>query len=139
LDYVIVAQQACQRLASGNQDRIWYDPGSPQRTILLLPTPNAWETLAYINWYGSDQDGTPVAMAFLKEWQELYQADLVHHYGTILQFLVHQPPTQPEDAFELAWEQFVLAPWILQATGMPLRIHAHSLVNNNFWYLPRHP
>jgi hypothetical protein len=40
-------------------------------------------------------------------WRCIYNADLVHYYGTILQFIVQQSPNHPEDTFELVFEHFV--------------------------------
>jgi hypothetical protein len=73
-------QNAHQIRPPVSENNIWYDPNVPTLTILLLPTPNSWESLAYLHWWGGGRSGTTIAMALLKEWWQIYEAELVHHF-----------------------------------------------------------
>ncbi|AFY60159.1 DUF4253 domain-containing protein [Synechococcus sp. PCC 6312] len=116
----------------------WFESGM-MKALVLLPTPNSWECLAYLHWFGACQVGSDVAMTFLKRWQEQYQANLVCHYGTMLQFQVGQPPQTPAEAWQLAWEQYTLAPYTLDASGIAPRHQAHALLHLDRWFLHERP
>jgi Domain of unknown function (DUF4253) len=116
----------------------WYKPHSPP-ILILLPTTDSWNALAYLHWYGAGSIGSEVASRFLQRWSQRYSAELVCHYGTMLQFQVEKPPTTPVAAFELAWEQYALAPYTLQASGISLRDHARSLLSIHRWFLHERP
>jgi hypothetical protein len=65
-----------------------------------------------------------------------------YHYRTILQFVVGKSPVKPEEAFELAWEQVAIAPWMVEAEGVSLRTHAQFLIaanRINRWFLHEKP
>lgn len=115
----------------------WFEPDQP--TLLLLPIDNGWDALAYLHWYGACSAGTPVAIRFLKKWYQQYQAELVCHYGTMLQFQVGNRPTCLEEAFELAWEQVALAECTTILPGISLRNHARSLLAVDRWFLHERP
>ena len=67
-------------------------------------------------------------MQLLKKWHEQYEAELVCHFGTMLNFIVAKPPNTSESAFELAWEQMVIAECTIILPGVSLRDHARSLL-----------
>jgi hypothetical protein len=117
----------------------WFVPNSPQTPLLLLPTEHSWECLAYLHWYGACSAGTTVAMSFLKQWHQVYGAELVCHYGTILQFTIERRPTTMEQAFQLAWEQEALAECTTVLPGVSLRDHARSLLVCDRWFLHERP
>jgi hypothetical protein len=107
--------------------------------LILLPTSNGWESLAYIHWFGASTVGTPLVMALLKKWYHQYQAELVCHYGTMLQMSVGRSPDNLEEAFNLAWEQFAIAPCTLLLPGVRLREHACALLAVQRWFLHERP
>lgn len=117
----------------------WFEPPRKSKVLMLLPTVNSWDALAYLHWYGACSAGSEVAISFLQRWYQRYSAELVCHYGTMLQFQVGKPPSTPVAAFELAWEQYALAPYTLQAPGISLRHHARSLLSINHWFLHERP
>jgi hypothetical protein len=102
--------------------------------LLLLPIENGWNSLAYLHWYGACTAGSSVAISFLKKWHQQYNAELVCHYGTMLQFNVGRCPISPEEAFELAWEQEALAECTTILPGISLRDHARSLLKVKQWF-----
>lgn len=116
----------------------WYDPNSQERTIiLLLPTPNSWDTLAYMHFFGASNSLEEIAI--LKYWHEKYEAELVAHYGTMLHFYVKRKPKTLEDAFELAWQQDIFAPCTLVLPGVSVREHARALLHIDRWFLHERP
>ncbi len=117
----------------------WFDPQTPDATILLLPTLHSWQTLAYVHWYGSCRCGTATAMAFLRHWHQRYGTELVCHYGTMLQLESLRLPLNPSAAFQLAWEQVALAPCTTILPGVSLRDHARSLMATPRWFLHERP
>jgi hypothetical protein len=83
--------------------------------------------------------GTTVAIGFLKKWHQEYNAELVYHYGTMLQLNVGRRPTTPEAAFDLAWQQEALAECTTILPGVALRDHARSLLIVDRWFLHERP
>jgi len=117
----------------------WYEPDCGMG-IILLPTLNSWETLAYISFFGAEGLGeTEKVMTLLKSWQQRFSAELVAHYDTRLQFVVQQPPSNLEAAFQLAWEQYMIAPCPLALPGISLREHARALLHTQQWFLHERP
>jgi len=116
----------------------WFEPAETL-TLILLPTQNSWDTLAYIHWFGACYVGTSVAMGFLKKWHQQYLAELVCHYGTMLQLNVGKLPSNPEEAFQLAWEQEAIAPCTTMLPGVSLSDHARALLSVNRWFLHERP
>lgn len=114
----------------------WFEPRDQPLALILLPTPHSWETLAYINWFGGR---SAQAIALLKKWHHQYEAELVCHYGTMLQLLVHQKPQSPAAAFELAWEQMAVAQCTTLLPGISLRDHARTLLHCDRWFLHERP
>jgi hypothetical protein len=117
----------------------WFEPDSQSAILMLLPIENGWDALAYIHWFGACSAGTPVAIGFLKKWCQQYGAELVCHYGTMLQLKVGSLPETPEEAFELACQQEALAECTTILPGVSLRHHARSLLSVNRWFLHERP
>lgn len=117
----------------------WFEPGGETATLVLLPVSNGWDSLAYIHWFGACSTGTTVAICFLKQWYEQYGAELVCHYGTMLQLTVARPPQTPEVAFELAWQQEAIAECTTMLSGISLRDQARSLLMRDRWFLHERP
>ncbi len=117
----------------------WYEPNCGLG-IILLPTFNNWDALAYISFYGAEGFGeTEKVMTVLQSWQQRFGAELVAHYGTMLQFFLQQPPSTLEIAFQLAWEQFMIAPCTLALPGVSIREHARALLHIHEWFLHERP
>jgi Domain of unknown function (DUF4253) len=117
----------------------WYEPNTQLVTLIVLPIENGWDALAYIHWFGACSAGTSVAIGFLKKWFQQYGAELVCHYGTMLQLEVESLPETPEESFELAWQQEALAECTTILPGVSLRHHARSLLSVNRWFLHERP
>lgn len=117
----------------------WYEPVNQPMALVLLPTCDSWNALAYLHWYGGCAAGSDTAITFLKHWHQHYGAELVCHYGTMLQLQVSQRPTTPEAALQLAWEQEALAECTTILPGVSLRDHARALLQVDRWFLHERP
>ena len=117
----------------------WFEPVNQPMALLLLPTPNSWETPAYIQWYGAEALGSPTVVAALREWNARYGAELVAHFGTMLQLVTARRPATPDEAFHLAWQQEGLAPCTTLLPGVSLRHHARVLLQADKWFLHERP
>ena len=116
----------------------WYNMISADTIpLLLLPTPNSWDTLAYIHFFGAMNSAE--AIAILKYWYDRYGAELVAAYGTMLQFYVKQKPQTLDEAFELACQHNEFAPCTLILPGVSIREHARALLHTERWFLHERP
>lgn len=113
----------------------WYQPQGQTLALLLLPTSHSWEALAYLAWFG----GSKAAIPLLKRWHQTYEAELVCHYGTMLQLLVKRKPKTPHEALELAIQQVLLAPCTTMLSGISIRNHARSLLIADRWFIHERP
>ncbi len=112
----------------------WYELGNTRDyPLFLLPTVNSWEALAYIHWFGTDR--SELMIALLESWHKRFQAELVVHDGLALLFNVHQKPSTPNEAFEVAAEHMAFAGTTLNLPGISIRDHARSLLHVDRWYL----
>lgn len=104
----------------------WFEPKDDIMALLLLPTTKCWEVLAYISWYGAERCNSELVIALLRHWHQKYGAELVAHYGTMLQLVTQICPKSVDDAFQLAWEQETIAPCTTLLPGVALREHAKA-------------
>ncbi|MEM9153407.1 MAG: DUF4253 domain-containing protein [Cyanobacteria bacterium P01_F01_bin.33] len=117
----------------------WFDVSQNSVTLMLLPTSRCWEVPAYLSWYGSESCSSELVIALLKHWHDKYGAELVSHYGTMLQFITRRVPETPEEAFQLAWEQATIAPCTIQLPGVSIRDHARSILHTKKWFIHERP
>lgn len=54
--------------------------------------------MAYLRWYGTSDYGAEHYIALGRSWERRFGAELVAHYGTMLQRLVSRPPETIQDA-----------------------------------------
>ncbi|MBU6953780.1 DUF4253 domain-containing protein [Hahella sp. HN01] len=117
----------------------WYEPQGQAQALILLPTTKPWEALAYMHWYGAENVGSEASIAMLRHWHDKYGAELVAHYGTMLQFNAKSGPKDIFESFDLAFEQEALAPCTTALAGVLLRDHARSLMKTRRWFLHERP
>ncbi|UXI65805.1 DUF4253 domain-containing protein [Tahibacter amnicola] len=130
---------ALQLAGDGLAHLEWFAPPPEEQALLLLPSARHWEAPAYIHWFGALRCNSQTIVALLREWHARFGAELVAHYGTILQFGVARPPATPEAAFELAWQQHVVAPCTTLLPGVSVRNHARALLHAQRWFLHERP
>jgi len=104
--------------------------------LVSLPTPNSWEVPAYIHFGDPDP---AVLVALCRRWQERWGAEIVAHYGTMLEFSVLRPPTTFEEALAPAREQIAVAADTTVLPGVPFAEHVTSLVGRSNWFLHSRP
>ena len=114
----------------------WYEPDNAY--MMLLPVTCGWDALAYYHFFGA-QEGSEYYIAVGKRWEERFGAELVCHYGTMLQCRVLNPPTNPSDAWQLAREHDLLSSNTLGSTGTSVRDYARGLTSINRWFLHDRP
>ena len=117
----------------------WFEPKDEIMALFLLPTTKCWEVLAYISWYGAECCNSELVIALLRYWHQKYGAELVAHYGTMLQLITQTRPKTVDDAFQLAWEQETIAPCTTLLPGVALRDHVKALLHTNRWFLHERP
>jgi hypothetical protein len=115
----------------------WFEPKEP--VLLFLPTTVGWESLAYLNWFGTSDFGSEYYIALLRSWHERFGAELVAHYGTMLQFLVSEPPIELKEAWPLAIEHDLAGGSTLPPAGIKVRDYARALINWDRWFLHERP
>lgn len=117
----------------------WFEPRTEIQALVLMPSERGWEVPAYMNWYGSSRTSSQFVVALLKEWNERYGAELVAHFGTMLQLCTTRRPDTWEEAFHLAWQQHMIAPCTTLLPGVSIRDHARALMHTNQWFLHERP
>lgn len=118
----------------------WFEPDASQPMALaLLPTASSSAGPAYLSWFAASDAGTPLVVAMLERWGRRFGAELVAHYGTMLEFVVASPPGDFDTALDLAWEHYLLAPCTLELPLTSLREYAHMLMSGDTWFLHERP
>lgn len=117
----------------------WYEPVGQRELLLLLPTLNSWEAIAYMHWYGACSTTTEKAISLLRKWNAKYGAEIVAHYGIMLHLVVSRRPSTTGEAFELAKEQESLAPYTTVLSGATLSDLAIALMTRDNWFLHERP
>lgn len=115
----------------------WFQ-ASPM-ALLLLPTGDGWNALAYMHWYAAETCGSKQLLALGRSWSERYGAELVAHFGTMLQCLATRPPQTLAEAWVLAREHDLVASSTLSLPGVPVRDHARYLLKHERWFLHERP
>jgi hypothetical protein len=105
-------------------------------SLVLLPTPAQWLAPRWLSFHGAHGDNGHESLgAAIRQWEQRWQAQLVASWGTMLQFLVSRPPTDPEDAWQLAGQ--------LMAVGGSLQHErwelALALPHGDAWFVHDRP
>lgn len=117
----------------------WFVPSSMPVALLFLPSAEGPDALAYLHWYAAIRHDSASFVAILRRWRQQWGAELVAHYGTILQFVVERPPQDLQSAHKLAEEQVIVAPCTTGLQGVDLSSHATALLNRRTWFLHERP
>jgi hypothetical protein len=115
----------------------WFNPDPYPAILLFLPTPNPWDALAYIPFWGAGGHGSEHYVALGRQWHERFGAELFAHFGTMLECFVSRPPTTIDEAWELGRQHDLIAQSTL--AGSSLRHYAAGLVNYDRWFLHERP
>ena len=140
-------RERVEEVAPGEVDRAvavmneWLEPMRTQPTAMVfLPTARTVATVAYEPWYAEDS-GMPAAalVALLARWNAEYVAEVMAHWGTMLQLRVERPPTDIDRARALAREQLLVAPCTTLLPGTHPEAHARALLQAKTWFLHERP
>ena len=120
----------------------WFQPANEETHLLFLPTSTGAESLAYLEFYAEEGVAgatTERLIAVLASWQDRYGAELVAHWGTMLQFYVSRPPDTLDAAWQIAVEHDLIAPCTNALPGETVRDSARSLWLRPTWFLHERP
>lgn len=114
--------------------RRWHSP--PAMSLALLPDARGWLAPAFLGFHSCEHGEPAAALAAVqRRWEQDYGAELVAHYGTMLQYTVDRPPTDSRDAFRLACEHKDVA-GSLQMYRYELAL---ALPHSDAWFLHDRP
>lgn len=118
----------------------WFTPVGQPCGVVLMPTATPWIAAGMLDFYGTETRAeTPFLFALLQRWNSLWGAEVVASFGTMLEFSVERPPTDPSDLIQLAVEHFAMAPCTLQLPGISVREYARYLRGGDSWFLHERP
>lgn len=118
----------------------WFVPEGQPCAVVLLPTIHGWQAPAWLAFFGAEGEGRRERLvAVMRTWDERWGAELVAHWGTMLEFVVARPPTTVAEAFPVAVAHDLLARSTLRPAGLSVRDHARALVNRTSWFLHDRP
>jgi hypothetical protein len=117
----------------------WYKPEGQRQALILLPITKNYEILAFIHFFGAESFGSSKAIAMLRYWHEKYGAEIVGHYGTLLNIKVKSVPECIEEALGLAIQQEAFAECTTIPAGVNIRDHARLLMKKKQWLLHQRP
>ncbi len=99
-----------------------------------IPVKNPWEVFAYLPFGGWNEcPDTPGLTAAAKYWNEKYGAVPVVMTHDVLQFQVHAP-VDPEQAMDLALEQYAWCPDIVDQGCQSVGALADGLAQSTVWF-----
>jgi hypothetical protein len=101
----------------------------------LIPVESSWLVPAFLKIGGwNDCPDASVHVAFFRRWSERYGAEVVTVANDVIEFRVSRPPRTPEDARQLAIEQYLYCTDIVeQGVGTLANLKA-SLIDSPNWY-----
>lgn len=106
-----------------------------QVNIVLIPAAEAWMVPCYLRIGGWNEcpDAEEHAALF-KYWGEQYGARVACITGDVIEMTVARPPTTREAALELAKEQYVYCPDIVDQGTESIEALAATLLNSGVWF-----
>jgi hypothetical protein len=106
----------------------WFGSTEDIATLVLLPAAEPWAAYAYVDaLHGACDYGQDLLVAAARRWYERYGAETVAALEVMAWLTVARPPTDPDDAWRLAFEHHVLAEATFSTPGVSLRQHARLL------------
>ena len=104
--------------------------------MLLVPAAYDWEVPVQLGWGGFNEcPPAEVHGAFLRRWSHRYDAELVAITSDTFELMVHRPPRDRDEAIELATEQYLYCPDIVEQGYGSIDAHAASLIGGATWFL----
>jgi hypothetical protein len=122
--------------------RKWYswplsyrlNPSALTVTMALLPTETSWHAPAWLKFGDRNNCPSPdLQVRLLKYWADQYGAEIVGVGKDTLELRVERPPTEPQIALDLAHEQFIYCPDLIDREVKTIDMLAALLLNNPSW------
>ncbi len=94
-----------------------------------------WMLPAFVKYGGWNACPIPeVHCALMRYWQKKHGAEIFSMTSSVIECKVENPPTNEEDSTNLAWEQYLYCPDIVeQGTGTIERLTA-TIIDSDYWY-----
>jgi len=100
-----------------------------------IKTDNSWKIPAHFKFGGWNACPKPeVHCAIWKHWQLKYGAKIVGVSNDVIEAYITKPPQTAEEAMELAWEQYLYCPDIVDQGVETISKLAEVLLNHDCWY-----
>lgn len=116
----------------------WFVPDDV--VMMLLPTTVPWASGAFVGGYEWGYPHTDLRTALLRRWHDRHGAEVAANWGTMLQLVVHRPPTTIEAAWAVAYEINLIWPDTAGGgNGVATRRHARDLIGRSDLFLHRRP
>lgn len=118
----------------------WFEPVNQSTAMVFLPSARSAAAVAYEAWYAENPEVPAAALvALLERWNAAYGAEVMAHWGTMLQLRVERPPSDIAEARALAREQLLVAPCTAIMPGTHPEVHAQALLQAKTWFLHERP
>lgn len=118
----------------------WYGTSEETAALVLLPVADSWAAYAYVDaLYEACGYGQDLLVAAARRWHARHGAETIGAFGVTTWLTVSRPPTEPDEAWRLAFEHHVLADATFRMPQVPLRQHARLLPRLDQWVLFSRP
>lgn len=111
--------------------------GRPHDEVFIADVPISDFTLLPIHLRFGDWNDCPspyVHAAFARHWKERYGAEIVTVAGDIIEYTVARKPATAKEALDLAWEQYLYCPDIVDQGVGSVATLAKALEGSSRWY-----
>lgn len=143
-----IAQHGAQLLGDvtaiappSNRKRVWQAThrvnGKPLKHVLLAQVPgkSGWAALVELGFGGWNACPSPGEQAaYLELWFEQYGAELLYVSGDVIECVVNRPPSNVDDALELAKAQYGYCNDIVDQGCGTIAALASELIDNPRWF-----
>lgn len=107
----------------------------PEIYFGLAKIAEPWQLPAILKYGGwNDCPDPDVHCAFHRHWQEMYGAEIIGVSGDVIECLVRNPPTERNEAIDLAWEQYRYCGDIVEQGCGSVSNLAGTLLDSKYWY-----
>ncbi|SHH19672.1 DUF4253 domain-containing protein [Massilia sp. CF038] len=107
----------------------------PVVNIAVIPAPYVWMVPCYLRIGGWNEcPDAPVHAALFKYWGEKYGATVACVTSDVIEMQVTKPPTSKEAALELAKEQYLYCPDIVDQGTESIEALAAGLIDSKVWF-----
>lgn len=103
--------------------------------VCRLSAPQSWHIPAEMAIGGWNEcPDAEVHCALWKRWQERYDAHIIAVSHDVVEAYVGAPPQTPEEALQLAWEQYIYCQDIVEQGTVSIANLAATLLDTHTWY-----